>query len=413
MSLLIDEARRIHKEGDKDSLKIKVLPLYGALPAYEQMKVFERTPRNTRKIVVATNIAETSVTINGIVYVVDCGFVKLPAYNHDCGIEALLIIPESQASANQRAGRAGRVRSGKAYRLFQEEYFERLPEQTVPEMQRSNMAAVVLKLKALGINNVLRFDFLDSPPAQNMIRGLEILYALEAIDSECHLTTPLGLQMAEFPLQPMYAKMLLSSEEFGCSEEILTITAMMQIQNVFLCPSKQKVAAGKSKRNFSVEEGDHVTMLNVYEAFLRYKKSSKWCGQNFLNYKGLCRAVEIRHQLEKLCQKFKIGLKSSEGHVEPICRCITKGFFANAAKYHHSGVYKTVRDDKILHLHPTSVLAVETPPAWVVFNEVVHTSKLYMRDITVIKSEWLYELASHFYEFGTERELAAKRSRLH
>ena len=209
MSLLIEEARRIYKEGDKESMKIKVLPLYGALPAHEQMKVFERTPRNTRKIVVATNIAETSVTINGIVYVIDCGFVKLPAYNHECGIEALLVIPESQASANQRAGRAGRVRSGKAFRLFPEEQFERLPEQTVPEMQRSDMAGVILKLKALGINNVLRFDFLDSPPAQNMIRGLEILYGLGAIDSDCQLTNPLGLYMAEFPLQPMYAKLLL------------------------------------------------------------------------------------------------------------------------------------------------------------------------------------------------------------
>ncbi|KAJ8303288.1 hypothetical protein KUTeg_019684 [Tegillarca granosa] len=220
--LLIDEAKRL----PKDVQRMKVLPMYGSLPASEQMKVFERTPRNTRKMVVATNIAETSITINGIVY------------------KSLVIVPVSQASADQRAGRAGRVRAGKAYRLYTvqefpdksliqyhgvpssikdlvsqrsqinpefEEDFSKLPAATVPEMQRSDLAPVVLQMKALGISNVLRFHFLSPPPAENMVRGLELLYALGGLDDNGNLTSPLGLQMAEFPLPPMFAKMLLVS----------------------------------------------------------------------------------------------------------------------------------------------------------------------------------------------------------
>ena len=303
------------------------------------------------------------------------------------------------------------MRAGKAFRLFEEKQFDSLPDQTVPEIQRTNMAGVILQLKALGISNVLRFHFLDPPPAQNMVRGLELLYALGAIDADCQLTSPLGLQMAEFPLQPMFAKMLLSAEEFECGEEVVTIAAMMQINNVFVTPTKQKVGSNKAKRLFSVEEGDHITMLNVYRAFEEHKRSSKWCHEYFLNYKGLCRAVEIRNQLLRLMSKAKVKLVSCESDVEKVQRCLTVGFFANAARLHYTGEYRTVKDDHALFIHPTSVLATERPPPWVVFNEVVHTSKEFMRDVTVIKPDWLYELAPHYYEYGTERELAEKRAR--
>ena len=409
VSLLIEEARKLKKH----NLKMYVLPMYGSLPAAEQMKVFQRVGHNTRKVVVATNIAEASVTISGIVYIIDCGFVKLRAFNPSTGIESLVILPISQASAEQRAGRAGRVRSGQAYRLYPEEQYTQLPANTVPEVQRSNMASVILQLKVLGIDNVLRFHFLSPPPAQNMVRGLELLFALGALNDSCDLTTPLGLNMAEFPLPPMFAKMLLSSEEFSCTQEILTIAAMMQIENVFIMPSQQKILAQKARRKFSCQEGDHLTLLNVYNAFMQCKKSSKWCQQHYLNYKGLCRAVEIRSQLAVLLQRLKIKLVSCEGDTEAILRCITMGFFANAAKLHYTGVYKTVRDGHTLYIHPMSVLYVEKQPQCVLFNEVVQTKKEFMRDISVIRAEWLYELAPHFYQYGTERELQlAKRSRL-
>lgn len=408
VSQLIERARSL----PKGSQYLKVLPMYGGLPHAEQMLVFKPTPHNTRKVVVATNIAEASITINGIVYVIDCGYVKLRAYSPKVGVESLLVVPVSQASANQRAGRAGRVRSGKVYRLYTEHDFLALNPATVPEMQRCNMASVLLQLKCLGIDNILRFNFPARPPAQSMIRGLELLYALGALDKHGKLVDPLGTNMAEFPTDPMIAKMLLSSGEFECSEEILSIAAMLQIQNIFLSPSKQKAAADNAKRKFSVYEGDHITLLNVYEAFLKCNKSSRWCHEHFLNYKGLSRAVKIREQFKKLLLQFKVPLISCDGDIDSICQCIVSGFFANAARLHPSGSYRTVRDDHPLYIHPTSVLYTEAPPQWVVYHEVLQTSKEYMRDVTKIDPSWLYKLAPQYYEFGTEREIAAKRAKL-
>ncbi|BFZ19516.1 hypothetical protein BsWGS_22555 [Bradybaena similaris] len=390
VSQLISEARKL----SKDAMKMKVLPMHGSLPSSEQMKVFERTPNNTRKIVVATNIAEASITIPAITY------------------KSLVVVPISQASADQRAGRAGRVRAGKAYRLYTEESYRKLPAATAPEMQRSDLAPVILQLKALGISNVLRFHFMSPPPAQNMVRGLELLYALGALDDAGNLTSPLGLQMAEFPLSPSFSKVLLSSGDFGCSEEAIIVCAMTQIQNVFITPSDKKVASERERRKFSVLEGDHLTLVNVYRAFIKFGQNSKWCHEHCLNYKGLLRAVEISNQLGRLLEKFKVKIVSCEEDTVSLRKCILSGFFANAARLHYTGGYRTIRDDHSLHIHPTAVLACEEPPLWVVFNEVVQTNKDYMRDVTVIEPGWLCELAPHFYQFGTERELAAKRTRL-
>nr|XP_013802477.1 PREDICTED: probable ATP-dependent RNA helicase DHX35 [Apteryx mantelli mantelli] len=407
VSMLIEQARALSRTGMKKHLR--VLPMYAGLPSAEQMKVFERVSRSVRKVIVATNIAETSITVYGIAFVIDCGFVKLRAYNPKTAIECLVVVPASKASANQRAGRAGRNRSGKCYRLYTEEDFEKLPQSTVPEMQRSNLAPVILQLKALGIDNVLRFPFLSPPPAQSMVQALELLYALGGLDMHCRLTEPLGMRIAEFPLNPMFAKMLLESGNFGCSQEILTIAAMMQIQNIFVIPPNQKLKAARQHRKFAVEEGDHLTMLNVYEAFVKHSKSSQWCQEHFLNYKGLVRASIVREQLKKLLVRFKVPNSSSEGDPDPVLRCIVSGFFANAAKFHSTGAYRTIRDDHELHIHPTSVLYAEKPPRWVVYNEVIQTAKYYMRDVTAIESAWLLELAPHFYQQGTHLSLKAKR----
>ncbi|XP_048666898.1 probable ATP-dependent RNA helicase DHX35 isoform X2 [Marmota marmota marmota] len=378
VSMLIEQARALARTGMKKHLR--VLPMYAGLPSFEQMKVFERVSRSVRKVIVATNVAETSITIGGIVYVIDCGFVKLRAYNPRTAIECLVVVPVSQASANQRAGRGGRNRSGKCYRLYTEEAFDKLPQSTVPEMQRSNLAPVILQLKALGIDNVLRFHFMSPPPAQSMVQALELLYALGG--------------------------------NFGCSQEILSIAAMMQIQNVFVIPSNQKSQAMRVHRKFAVEEGDHLTMLNVYEAFIKHNKNSQWCQEHFLNYKGLVRAATVREQLKKLLVKFQVPKKSSEGDPDPVLRCIVSGFFANAARFHSTGAYRTIRDDHELHIHPASVLYAEKPPRWVIYNEVIQTSKYYMRDVTAIESAWLLELAPHFYQQGTHLSLKAKRAKV-
>lgn len=382
---------------------IYVLPLYGSLPQSEQMKVFQPFNPKVRKVVVATNIAEASVTITGIAYVVDSGFVKLNYFNPRTSTDALVVVPVSQSSAEQRAGRAGRVCSGSVYRLYREEDFKMLPVHTVPEIQRSNLTTFVLQLKSLGVDNIARFDFPAAPPSKIMINALELDYALGALDNHGSLTE-LGAKMVMFPVSTMQAKMLLASGDFGCSEEALTIVSMLQIESIFLSPSNRRAEARKAKYKFSVLEGDLLTLLNVYNTFVQKKKEKQWCNQLYLNYKGLLRASEIRNQLRKLLVKCKVPIVSCEGDTDAVCRCIVAGHFANAAYLHYSGEYRTVCGDHTLAIHPTSILYTQKQPKWVVFGELVQTTREFMRNITVVESSWLHELAPNFYQFGTDMD---------
>ncbi|OZJ04713.1 hypothetical protein BZG36_01812 [Bifiguratus adelaidae] len=385
------------------SPKILALPIYAGLPADQQMEIFDTTPANTRKVVVATNIAEASITIEGIAYVVDCGFVKLRAYNPMIGMESLTTTPISKASAIQRAGRAGRVRSGKAFRLYTEESYTQLRDASIPEIQRSNLATLILQLKALGIDNVLRFNFLTAPPAQMMARALEFLYSLKALDEYGRLTIPMGMRLAEFPLDPMLAKILLDSPRFGCTDEMLTIAAMVSVQNVFVDPSRaSKETVDHMRRKFYAQEGDHLTLLNVYTAFVtKGQKSAKWCSQHYLNFKNLSRAMGIRSQLSGYLRRFGIQVTKSSKRAssEQIRKCLASGYFAQAAKAMEdgSGRFRTLRDGVILHTHPSSVLFTRNPQC-VIFHEVVETTKNFMRDLTVVEPAWLAEEAPHFYQ---------------
>lgn len=392
--------------------------MYGSLPVSEQLKVFDRTPKSCRKIIVSTNIAETSLTINGIVYVIDSGFMKLKAYDSRLGCESLITVPCSKSSANQRAGRAGRYRSGKAFRLYPETEFEKMKQYTPPEMQRCDLASVVIQLKALGIDNISKFDFLSAPPSKNLINTLELLHALEALDHNSKLTNPLGFQLAEFPLHPTYSKALINSEKFGCAQEMMSIIAMLQVQHVFITPSGRKIQADKSKLKFTCIEGDHITLLNVYKSFTdklsKNKKSlTNWCQSNFLNFKSLMRAIQIRDQLGMILKKFKINMSSSCGdRTEPILKCLCAAFFANAARAHYSGDYKHLKSNISLKVHPSSVINlflanVDQPaPKYVIYNDIVQSKTTYlMRDLSVVDCKWLHELVPNYYEFGTDREI--------
>eukprot|EP00123_Amoebidium_parasiticum_P020541 comp5204_c0_seq1/m.1245 comp5204_c0_seq1/g.1245 ORF comp5204_c0_seq1/g.1245 comp5204_c0_seq1/m.1245 type:complete len:699 (-) comp5204_c0_seq1:13-2109(-) len=386
-------------------LSLQVLPLYSTLPQDHQVRVFLPTPRGSRKVIISTNIAETSVTLPNIVYVIDAGFVKLRTYNPKTGVEALVITPISKASAKQRAGRAGRVRPGKAYRLYTEADYLRLPDRTPPEIQRTNLGQVVLQLKAMGIDNVLRFDFMSPPVPEALIRSLDLLYSLGALDTHGKLTVPLGEQIAEFPVEAKLAKMLLVSGDFGCSAEMLTIAAMLQVQDVFVSPPDARREAEKHRRRFAAKEGDHLTLLNAYKAFLEHPKPN-WAYKHFLNHRALKRASEIRRQLEKFLHRFGIPIVSCGKDDMAVRKCLVAGFFANAARLCADGSYVTLREGQRLAIHPSSVLYGTSPPAWVVFYEVVLTTQEYMRDVTVIDPEWLPELAPHFYEYSTLKKVA-------
>ncbi|KAK9715732.1 hypothetical protein RND81_06G185800 [Saponaria officinalis] len=217
----------------KNVPELIILPVYSALPSEMQSRIFDPAPPGKRKVVVATNIAEASLTIDGIFYVVDPGFAKQNVYNPKLGLDSLVVTPISQASAKQRAGRAGRTGPGKCYRLYTESaYRTEMSPTSVPEIQRINLGITTLTMKVIGINDLLSFDFMDSPSPQALISAMEQLYSLGALDEE-GLLTKLGRKMAEFPLEPPLSKMLLASVDLGCSDEILTIIAMIQTGNVF------------------------------------------------------------------------------------------------------------------------------------------------------------------------------------
>lgn len=397
VQLLLEHANELEQSNAKH--KVMVMPIYGALPYHQQLKVFKKAPDGYRKIIVATNIAETSLTIPGIVYIIDCGFVKIKWYNMETHTDALVILPISKSSADQRAGRAGRMRPGKVFRLYTEEFARNLAAMTPPEMVRSNLTYAVLQLKAMGVDNILKFNFPNIPPIENLRSALETLFALDSIDIHSELTRPLGFYMAEFALDPLHSKILLSAADFGCSEEILIIIAMLQVETVFVKPSTGTgiLKARVQKRLFEVAEGDLITYLNIYQGFIQSEMSQGFCHKNYFSYMSLKRVVEIKRMLEKTLTNYNIPIVSGNRTTSNLCRCLVTGFFPNAAYLHRSGVYKTVRGDIQLFIHPDSVLYSVPQPQWVVFSELVHKVKLYMRDVTVIQSEWLTELAPHFY----------------
>ena len=243
-----------------------VLPVYSAQPSEVQSRIFDSTPDGSRKCVVATNIAEASLTIDGIYYVVDPGFAKIKAFNPKLGMDTLIVSPISQASAKQRAGRAGRTGPGKCFRLYTENAYknEMLPS-TIPEIQRTNLANTVLSLKAMGINDLFNFDFMDRPPTQSLVTAMETLFALGALDDE-GLLTRLGRKMSEFPLEPQLSKMLLTAVDLNCADEVITIVAMLSVPNVFYRPRDKQGLADQKRAKFHQPEGDHLTLLSVYES---------------------------------------------------------------------------------------------------------------------------------------------------
>ncbi|VVB12580.1 unnamed protein product [Arabis nemorensis] len=384
----------------KNSSGLLPLPLYSGLSRAEQELIFTPTPRGKRKVILSTNIAETSLTLEGVVYVIDSGFSKQKFYNPISDIESLVVAPISKASARQRSGRAGRVRPGKCYRLYTEDYFlNQMPGEGIPEMQRSNLVSTVIQLKALGIDNILGFDWPAPPSPEAMIRALEVLYSLQILDDDAKLTSPTGFQVAELPLDPMISKMILASSELGCSDEIITIAAVLSIQSVWVIARGVQKEQDEAKLRFAAAEGDHVTFLNVYKGFIESKKSSQWCYKNFLNYQSMKKVVEIRDQLKRIAKRLGITLKSCDRDMEAVRKAVTAGFFANACRLepHSNGVYKTIRGSEEVYIHPSSVL-FRVNPKWVVYQSIVSTERQYMRNVVTINPSWLTEVAPHFYQ---------------
>uniref|UniRef100_A0A0C9RLQ8 RNA helicase n=1 Tax=Wollemia nobilis TaxID=56998 RepID=A0A0C9RLQ8_9CONI len=277
--------------------QLSILPIYSQLPSDLQAKIFQKAENGARKCIVATNIAETSLTVDGILYVIDSGYGKLKVYNPRMGMDALQVFPTSRAAADQRAGRAGRTGPGTCYRLYTETAYqnEMLPN-PVPEIQRTNLGNVVLLLKSLNIENLLDFDFMDPPPQDNILNSMYQLWVLGALDNVGRLTS-LGRKMVEFPLDPPLAKMLLTGEQLGCVNEVLTIVSMLSVPSVFFRPKDRAEESDAAREKFFVPESDHLTLLNVYQQWKSNQYRGDWCNDHFLHVKGLRKAREVRSQL--------------------------------------------------------------------------------------------------------------------
>ncbi|CAD5210946.1 unnamed protein product [Bursaphelenchus okinawaensis] len=385
-----------------------VVPVYANLPSELQQKIFEPTPPDARKVVLATNIAETSVTIDGIAYVIDPGFVKQNSYDSRSGVEHLQIVTVSKAAANQRAGRAGRTGPGKCFRLYTPyAYKNELDDQPIPEIQRTNLANVILMLLTLGIDDVVHFDYLDPPPNETVAAALEHLFALGALNHK-GILTKLGRRMAEFPCDPAMSKMIVMAEKYQCTSEIISIAAMLSVNAaIFYRPKNQIIHADTARKGFWSPAGDHLTLLNVYERWKESDYSVQWCVDNFVQYRTLKRARDIRDQLEALLEKVEIAITSNDDPT-PIRKAVSSGYFYNVAALDKTGAYKTVRNRHTVQIHPHSSL-FEDRPRWVIYHQLMATTKEYMREVIQVESGWINEVAPHYYKSFNLDEMAKKK----
>ncbi|KAJ3341712.1 hypothetical protein HDU93_004346 [Gonapodya sp. JEL0774] len=421
-----DACRKIRGEveqlmaASKEIPDLRCIPLYSSLPPAAQQKIFDAAPPARyaggaigRKCIVSTNVAETSLTIDGIVYVVDPGFSKQKVYNPRIRVESLLVSPISKASAQQRAGRAGRTRPGKSFRLYTEKSFvKELQEQTYPEILRSNLGTVVLQLKKLGIDDLVHFDFLDPPAPETLMRALEMLNYLGALDDDGNLTQT-GQIMSEFPLDPQIAKVLIDSPRYSCSHEALSVVAMLSVPQVFVRPNEQRQRADEAKAKFARDDGDHLTLLNVYQQYSNYLgDKEKWCYDNFLNHRTLKSAENVREQLRGILERQGLQVVSTDSMDEKsssrsIRMALAAGFFMQAAHLEKTGHYLTVKDNQVVQLHPSSSLSHK--PEWVVYNEFVLTTKNYIRTVSEVSGDWLLDIAPQYYDLRNFPQCEAKR----
>ncbi|XP_015086203.1 pre-mRNA-splicing factor ATP-dependent RNA helicase DEAH10 [Solanum pennellii] len=391
------------------SRKLLTFPIFSSLPSEKQMRVFMPSPAGYRKVILATNIAETSVTIPGIRYVVDPGLVKARTYDPKMGVDSLIIVTTSKAQALQRSGRAGRDGPGKCYRLYQESFFEKLTDSTLPEIKRCDLSNVVLQLKALGIDDVINFDFIEKPDRTAVVNSLWSLYLLGAVTEDNKLSD-VGRQMARLPLDPVYSKALIIASQFGCLKEMLICVAMLSVESIFYAPREKLEESRNALKSFASPEGDHLTLLNVYRAADEFfqknkmvhseekaeKNLRKWCKDNYINSRSLKHARDIHSQIVRNVEQMGLRVTSCEDDTLLLRRCLAASFFLKAAMKQPDGAYRVTLSGLIVQIHPSSVL-FRAKPECIVFNELVHTNHSYVRNVSRIDYLWLVELAPHLY----------------
>ncbi|KAL5116791.1 Salivary acidic proline-rich phosphoprotein 1/2 [Pleosporales sp. CAS-2024a] len=391
---------------DKDVPRLLTLPLFAALPQHAQQRIFQPTPFRTRKVILATNIAETSVTVPGVRYVVDCGKSKVKQFRNRLGLESLLVKPISKSAAIQRQGRAGREAAGQCYRLYTEDGFKTMDERTTPEILRCDLSQAILTMKARGVDDVLNFPFLDRPPREALEKALLQLLHLQALSDDGKISE-VGLKIAKFPLTPTLGRVLVEAAkaERDCVLDVIDIISALSVENVFLNPvtEERKEEAEEARREIYRREGDHLSLLVTVQRYAEEQTDRKaWCEKHFVSHRAMQNVMNIRKQLQQQCvalklmtqddiKKQEVSWAPSEAKSQVMLQCMLRGFIANTARLMPDGSYKTLMGNQTVAIHPSSVLFGRKLEA-IVFNEFVFTGKAWARGVSAVQLDWVSEV---------------------
>ena len=398
-----------------------ILPLYGALSTEQQQRVFDPVEKGIRRVIVSTNIAATSLTIDGVVYVVDCGYVKQLAYNPRTGLDSLDIVSIAKSESIQRTGRAGRTRAGKCYRLYSKKFYDTMDESTIPEIQRTSLTSVILNLKCMGISNVLEFQYLDVPEERMILEALRQLYYFQAIDADGRVT-PLGHQLVEFPLQPSLARTLIRSKQLSCEEAVLPMVAMLSVENVYVRPSNKEEAERALEMHRELAGGgtsDFSTLLVIYEMASKSGHLKRWCREHCVHWRAIKTAQSIQQQLESILHRQKVDFDveqdpRSSPLTERVRQSLCYGLFGNVARLGASRRSFRTMDghSTVAYIHPGSVLfGCENSLDWVIYFELVETAKTYMRTICPVRYSWVQDLLPQLHDVDVYRLSDCERKR--
>lgn len=381
-----------------------VIPLYARLSAADQQKIFH--PKGARRIVLATNVAETSLTVPGIKYVIDTGLVRMSRYSHRLKVQRLPIEPISQASAKQRAGRCGRTSEGICIRLYDEQDFLSRSEFTDPEITRTHLSSVILQMLSLGLGNIYQFEFVEPPEDKFIKDGLRLLEELQATKVVSGRTqlTGLGRKMAKLPLDPKYACMLLAAKEYSCVFEVMVITAGLSVQDPRERPFENKQKADLAHAEFADKQSDLIALLNLYAAFGEQQKAlsqnqlRKWCKANFINYQRMREWQDIVHQVKHTLVAIDLRIESKAAEYEAIHKAIVRGLLSNLGLKDSKGVYLGARNSQFKIFPGSGVFKAQ--PKWILAAELVETSNLYARQVAKIEAEWIEAAAAALMKFN-------------
>lgn len=396
-----DTAEALQKQNLKHT---EILPLFARLSAQEQNKIFH--PSGLNRIVLATNVAETSLTVPGIKYVIDPGTARISRYSYRTKVQRLPIEPISQASANQRKGRCGRVSEGICIRLYSEEDFNSRPEFTDPEILRTNLASVILQMTALGLDDIEAFPFVDAPDKRHIQDGVKLLEELGAFETvqtksgEKRLLTRVGRQLAQIPVDPRLAKMILSAVNFGCVYEMMIIVSALSIQDPRERPQEKQQASDEKHRRFADKKSDFLAFLNLWRYLQEQQKAlsknqfRRQCQKDFLNYLRIREWQDIYHQIRLTVREMGLPINSEKAEYQQIHTALLSGLLSHIGlKEAEKQQYLGARNAHFA-IFPNSVL-FKKQPKWVIAAELVETSKLWGRMVAEIEPEWIEPLAEH------------------